>query len=164
MNVITLQANEMSFVFSLPHVPQQREMVEEESFCIPSFSFKEFELNTRIENIKKKIKRYEVEPALSKIVSSGCYTNLRDPTTFFLENHIKLERLKNDWLMSDSNDIKIVNNIIDHIRYRMVYLESSICKKMIGKDAIQIDIVRATNDFRKYLQIRHDYNAVHFSL
>jgi hypothetical protein len=142
----------MSLVFSL------EQHMSEDAGIFP------FELNTQIENINKRIKRDEVEPALLKIVSSGCYTNLRDPTTFFLENIIKLERLKNDWLMSDSNDIKIINDIIDHIRYKMVYLESSICKKKISRDAIQLDIINATIDFRKYLQIRHDYHAGHFSL
>jgi hypothetical protein len=138
-------------------VPHQREMLEEESFLIPLFSFKEFEFNTRIENIKKRIT--PPETGLAKIIASGCYNNLRDPTTFFLENHIKLEKLKKDWLMSDSNDIKIVKDIIEHIRYRMVYLESSICKRKINKEAIQIDIINTTIDFRKYLQIRHDYEA-----
>ena len=65
--------------------------------------------------------------------------------------------------MSDSNDIKIVKDIIEHIRYRMVYLESSICKRKINKEAIQIDIMNTTIDFRKYLQIRHDYEAGMYS-
>lgn len=148
----------MSFVFTFEYVPQQREMLEEESSLIPPFSFKKFEANTRIE---KRITPSEA--GLDKIIASGCYTNLRDPVTFFLENHIKLEKLKKDWLMSDSNDIKIVKDIIEHIRYRMVYLESSICKRKINKEAIQIDIMNTTIDFRKYLQIRHDYEAGMYS-
>jgi len=160
--IIYGSTTDMSFVFSLEHVQFQNKMLieEEDSFLIPEFSFSDFEFNTRIENIEKIKKRLQPsEAGLEKIIASGCYTNLRDPVTFFLENHIKLEKLKKDWLMSDSNDIKIVKNIIEHIRYRMVYLESSICKRKINKEAIQIDIINTTIDFRKYLQIRHDYEA-----
>jgi hypothetical protein len=163
MLIICGCADDMSFVFTLECVSCQKEMLieEEDSFLIPEFSFSDFEFNTRIENIENiKKKLQQSEAGLVKIIASGCYTNLRDPVTFFLENHIKLDKLKKDWLMSDSNDIKTVRDIIEHIRYRMVYLESSICKRKIDKEAIQIDIINTTIDFRKYLQIRHDYEAV----
>ena len=147
----------MSITWELPLETQQRM-----GNCSNSFGFLDF--NEFVLNINPERKMAPVvisedvkKSGLSSIVRSRYYTNLEDTTMFFLENHIKLNNLKGDLIMADVYDIKIINEIIEHLRYKMLYLESYICRSQIPKSSLQSDLVDATAEFRKYLQMRHDF-------
>jgi len=77
------------------------------------------------------------------------------------DNDPVVKLLKINMLLVDFNDafinedIDLINEVIKNIRTKLIFLESTECRRALGKDIIENEKKDATNRFKLLIQKRH---------